>query len=180
MPAAARKMKPEELVGAAVIAALEDANGDMNKAADMLQIAVDQSPTLRSALLEPWVAQACREAIRRHLQDVRREVWTGTKSHTAGASKPEVMAEQRARVVQLAAGTLLMFPLPGGRRLGEATREEVGAAAEFYSRQSADMGTKARWLRLIGQSLPDGKRVSDVLSDRRLEELQLEATHASD
>jgi hypothetical protein len=42
------------------------------------------------------------------------------------------------------------------------------------------MGAKARWLRLVAQSLPEGKKASDVLSDQRLRELQSEAQNASE
>lgn len=173
----ARRMTPEELILAAAKAALEDASGDLNIATEMMVAAAGKSSALRNALLEPYLETACREAVRRQIQSIRREVWTASKGKRAGSSAPSAVVEQqqRARVVQLAAGTLMMFPLPGGKRLGEATREEVAAAAEFYAKQSADMGAKANWLRLIGQSLPEGKKVAEILTDRRLQELQAEA-----
>lgn len=179
--ASARRMTPEELIIAAAKAALDDANGDLNVATNMMVAAAKQSAPLKAALLEPYLKGACREVLRRQIQSVRREVWTRTARHAAGQSKPAAVVEQqqRSRVVQLAAGTLLMFPLPGGKRLGDATRDEINAAAEFYSKQASDMGAKSRWLQLIGQSVPEGKRVSDVLTDRRLAELQAEAASAS-
>lgn len=173
----ARPMSSEELILAAARAALDDAGGDLNEATSMMIAAAEQSPPLKRALLEPFLETACRAAVRREIQSVRREVWTGSKSNAAGQSRPAAVTaqQQQARVISLAAGTLSMFPLPGGKSLGRATREEVAAAAEFYAKQSADMGAKARWLRLISQSLPDGKTVADVLTDRRLHELQIEA-----
>lgn len=167
-------MSPAELVDAAAKAALDDAKGDLSGAAKMMEQAVRASSSLRTAVTDPLIAQACYDAVRRQIKWARREAWTGTK-HRGSQSTPEVIQAQQSRVVHLAAGTLAMFPLPGGKRLGEATREEIVAAADFYGRQASDMGAKARWLRLIGQSLPDGKRVSDVLTDKRLRELQAEA-----
>lgn len=158
--------------------ALGDANGNIDEAARMFEAAIRQSRSLRDQLTEPLIADACRVAVRKEVKDVRREVWTGSQSRAAGQSKPDAIKAQAGRVVQLAAGTLAMFPLPGGKRLGEASREEISTAAEFYGRQAADMGAKARWLRLIAQSVPDGKKVSDVLSDARLRELQAEASRA--
>jgi len=37
------------------------------------------------------------------------------------------------------------------------------------------MAAKARWLRLVLQSVPEGKTAGDVLTDERLRELQREA-----
>lgn len=149
--------------------ALGDAGGDVTNAAKMFEEAVRQSRTLRDQLTEPLISEACRAAVRGEVRQERRTVWTPPP-----AQKPDAKV-QADRVVHLAAGTLAMFPLPGGKRLGEATREEIATAADFYGRQAADMGAKARWLRLIAQSVPDGKRVGDVLTDKRLRELQEEA-----
>lgn len=154
--------------------ALEDAGGNVDKATEMFEAAVRQSRALRDQLTEPLIAEACRAAVRKEVREERRTVWVVP---TAKPAQVDVKA-QADRVVQLAAGTLAMFPLPGGKRLGEATREEISTAAEFYGRQAADMGAKARWLRLIAQSVPDGKKVGDVLSDARLRELQQEAARA--
>lgn len=154
--------------------ALDDANGNVDEAAKMFEVAVRQSMALRDQLTEPLIAEACRAAVRKEVREERRTVWVVP---TAKPAQVDVKA-QADRVVQLAAGTLAMFPLPGGQRLGEATREEISTAAEFYGRQAADMGVKARWLRLIAQSVPDGRKVGDVLSDARLRELQMEASRA--
>lgn len=172
-----RQDKPE-LVAAAVKKALEATGGDFERAVTLLEKRVRANARLRSELLEPFITQACRDAVRQEVRLVRREVWTGTRSGTP--PKPQVTPSPRpaksdSRVVYLAKGNLAMFPLPGGKPLGEATREEVADAAAFYSRQSADMGAKARWLSLIAQSLPAGRTVAEVLTDERLTELQAEA-----
>lgn len=174
-----KSVKAEDLVAEAARRALDDAEGDVKAATAMLELAVAEPGPLRDALLEPLIAQACSAAIGREIAWRRRGIWTGQKSRHAGKSTPQEIQRQTSRVVSLAAGTLLMFPLPGGKALGQATRTEIAAAAEFYGRQAADMGSKSRWLQLIAQSVPDGKTVSDVLSDKRLRELQREAQNES-
>lgn len=166
---AAVKTSTRDLVAEAAKQAFDQAGGDVRAATAAFERSVRSSRSLRDALTEPLISQACYDAIRRQCQGARKAVWNPpartekfTPSKVSGAF----------RVTQLAVGTLLMFPLPGGKKLGEATREEISAAADFYAAQSDDMATKARWLRLVAQSMPGVKKVGDVLTDDRLRELQ--------
>lgn len=178
-----RKTKYErDIVAEAAKRALDDASGDVREATAMLESAVRQSRQLRDHITEPLISGACYDAIRAQIHVRRRAIWNDPKvvdpiASEAGANVVPLAKRgpDAERVVKLAAGTLLMFPLPGGKQLGEATRAEISAAADFYGGQAADMTTKARWLRLVAQSVPDGKRVADVLTDKRLRELQAEA-----
>lgn len=150
--------------------ALQHTNGDVKAATAFLEDAVRKDFRLREALTEPLIAQACYDAIRKQSGAERRGVWK-----PPGEKIVKGPTQNSARVVKLAAGNLLMFPLPGGQKLGEATRADITKAADFYEKQSADMAGKARWLRLVAQSLTGKKSVSQVLSDERLRELQTEA-----
>lgn len=149
--------------------ALAESKGDPGKATEKLVARVRKDKALREAILDPLVEYACNQAVMREVRVNRGNVWV--------PPSPERLARMpdAERVRALANGTLLMFPLPGGKRLGEATREEVAEAARFYERQAGDMAHKARWLQLVAQSIPDGKTAGKVLSDERLRDLQTEA-----
>lgn len=177
MVARAQKMPANfDAVADAARTAMEAAKGDVAQAAAAMERAVRSDPKLRDALTDPLIAGACMDAVRRVVHEVRRTIWSGPSEPVIVSKAPVVdVAEQSARVAQLAAGTLMMFPLPGGKRLAEATREDVSKAAGFYDSQSRDMGVKARWLFLIAQSVPAGKTVAEALTDKRLRELQTEA-----
>lgn len=166
---------PELTIEEVARRAFADASGDVDEAVGMFERAIRQSQRLRDALTEPLITSACREAINALVRKNRHSAWTGAEPRAPVRSAPPTAEAQASRVVQLASGTLLMFPLPGGKRLSEATREDVTEAATFYGRQAADMGVKARWLRLIAQSLPADKTVGEAITDKRLRELQTEA-----
>jgi hypothetical protein len=165
---AAQKKEPD-YVAEAARRALDDAKGDVREATRMLETAVHQSRKLRDLLTEPLISNACYDAVRAQCRIERRSVWTPPLEKLV-PSKSGVTGSHR--VVHLATGTLLMFPLPGGKSLGQATRDDISKATEFYASQSKDMGHKARWLQLVAQSVPDGKTVGEVLTDKRLRELQ--------
>jgi len=154
-----------DYVSTAAREALEKAGGDTHNAAVILQETVSKRGGLYKALMDPLLTQACRDAIGLVVRTHRKSVW----KHRTDSSE---------RVVALAAGNLLSlmdFPLPGGKRLGDASRSEVSTAAEFYDRQAKDMAHKGRWLALIAQSVTDEQTVGQALDENRLSELQTEA-----
>lgn len=146
------------------------AKGDVALATKrMAQKALDDHAYLRRFLTET-VRAGCAEAIAKAQREQRGRLWNAT------APNPE---RARAQVIALAAGTirsLMDFPLPGGLRLGDAGRDDVQVAAVFYGKQAKDMAGKSRWLHLIAQSLPPQKKVAEVLSLKRLEELREEVS----
>jgi hypothetical protein len=174
--AVAKKATTIDPVAALAASSMDAAKGDVAKAAAAMEKAVRGDPVLREALTDPLIAGACMDAVRRIMREDRRTIWSGPSEPIVIGKVPQAdAAAQSARVAHLAAGNLLAFPLPGGKRLADATREDVSKAAGFYDSQARDMGVKARWLSLIAQSVPAGKTVAEALTDKRLRELQQEA-----
>lgn len=99
--------------------------------------------------------------------------------HRRAAVIASAERDRKGAVIALARGisaSLLDMPLAGGVRLGDATRDQVTEQADRYEAISSDTGRKARWLRLIAQSVPPGRIVSDVMDADRAAELLQEAT----
>lgn len=164
------KQRIEDPVALAAQEAMKEGGGDVQKASRLLEAAVRKNRDLRDALTDPLLANACYDAVRKVCIVERRAIWKPPVEKRVAS-----IVTGAKRVVQLAAGNLLTFPLPGGKKLGEATRAEISKAAEFYRSQSADMQSKAKWLQLVAQSIPEDKTAGDVLTDKRLRELQKEA-----
>ena len=171
MAQAALKDTDELTIPATARDALAAAAGDVVKATEIMLGRVLNDPTLYRPLMDPLVKSACYDAITSQCKQDRRAIW-----HAAQPSNET----QRGRILALANGTiatLMDFPLPGGMKLADARRDDVTAAAEFYGKQSKDMGTKAKWLQLIAQHVPAKKTVRQVMTDARLAELREEASH---
>jgi hypothetical protein len=75
---------------------------------------------------------------------------------------------------------LLDMPLAGGKKLRDAGRAEIMAQIERYEKQAGNMAHKARWLRLVLQSLPEGKLVGKVITEKRALELFEEARNGKE
>lgn len=166
---AAQKQQPDAEAGPSIPEVarecLEKAGGDVRAAVPVMLARVKANRELRDALTAPLLSNACYDAIAQECRVQRRHIWTAPNYAPGGNG---------ARVIALAT-SLLDFPLPGGKRLADATRAEVAHAAEFYVSQAADMNHKGRWLRLVAQSVRDDQRVADALDETRLAELQKEA-----
>lgn len=155
-----------DIVADAALAALEKSGGNQMEAAKALAARAKRVPEIKAALLEPLLEYACAQAVGVQIRRFRERVW----------NPPEAPANDRSAALQLMAAEMLSnFPLPGGMMLGDATRADIAKAAHFYETQAKDMAHKGRWLQLVGQGLPDGKRVRDVLSEDRLHELKNKA-----
>jgi hypothetical protein len=141
--------------------ALDASDGDTQKAIDALVSQLSADAGLLRLIIRDAVSDAVSYRVELQMRNKRRQILASTTS-TRGA------------VIALSSGlsmALLDFPLANGLKLREATRADVVAAADRYALVSKDMRHKAKWLQAIAQSIPDGKRVGDVMTDERAAEL---------
>lgn len=158
----AAKQKPDT-IAAHARAALDDAGGDVRQATALMVERIKKDAAAFEALTEPLIKEACYSQITMACRRERRAIWTAPNYDQGGNG---------ARVINLAHGNLLAFPLPGGKRLGQATKEDVAKAATFFDAQAEDMARKARWLLAIGDALADGQIVLDVFDDEGLRNIK--------
>ena len=158
-----------EGVSQAARRALDEADGDPTRAAEILEERVRADQDLWRRLTDQLIRAACTSYVRSEVAAERRRIW-----RNRAANPRNVIMDGKRRMERLAQENLMLFPLPGGMRLGEARRDEVSAAAGFYAGMTRDMAWKQRWLSLVAQSLPDDKAVGEVLTEERLRELQAE------
>lgn len=142
---------------------LGQAGGDVRSATELMVTRVASDWRLWEALTEDLISGACYDAIRKVCQQERRKVWLAPNYDAA---------QQGGRVVHLASGNLLMFPLPGGMYLRDAQRGDVENAAVFYDTQARNMASKAAWLGMIAERLDAHRTVGDVLSEDELRAMQ--------
>lgn len=143
----------------------ESAEGDVKKARATAIAAVKANAPLSNEI----VAEAVCRALDTFLEDKTRE-----RRRTIISAA----VDMRGGVIALANGltaSLLDFPLPGGLKLRDAKPDEVSPAIEYYEKMGADVTRKAKWLRLIVQSVPRDKKIGSVITDERAQELFQEA-----
>jgi hypothetical protein len=159
-----RKSKRERIVELAE-KCLADADGNALDATALMEEIVSDDASLFRELMMPLLRTACYDAVGSVIRSTRSQIWNAPNHDPGGRG---------ARVHALAAGNrLMMFQLPGGRYLGEATRAEVLVAATFYDRQAKDMTMKGRWLELVAKKMKDEHTpVAKCLTEDALAELR--------
>jgi hypothetical protein len=146
-------------------AALRKADGNTTTATATLTRRLLRSPAVLRTVIEAAVLDAVQYRVEAAMRTDRAQILRVT---TSG----------RGAVVALANGisrAILDMPLANGLRLRDALREQVIEQADRYAAIAEDTGHKARWLTLIGQSMPAKKTVGQVMTDERAAELYEEA-----
>lgn len=160
----------------AALDALEECGNDMKLATEALVSRVLSDPALFRVVMEPFVRDACAHAVRLCVKTQREASWRPGRGNLSVVRTED--AAGPARVAALVAGTvagLMDFPLPGGKRLADATKGEVETASWSYRAQADDMSIKGRWLALIAKKLSPNDVVRNVLTEDDLTSLRQEA-----
>ena len=171
MTAAAVNTESDRTIHNLAREALNECGGDTKLATQKLVAWLNSDKALMKNVVSHAIYEAARTAINQKMANARQRL----------ASAAERVLSGKDSVMALAGGiaaSLLDFPLAGGVKLATATREQVIEAADRYESTAIDAKHKSQWLRLIAQSVPEGKTVGDVLSDARALELWKEAESA--
>jgi hypothetical protein len=145
------------------------ARGDVKRAAKIMQRQVSNNRELLSQLSEEFIRFTCVEATGQIMRSERLKTWLPPNYDKGGNGH---------RITDLVTGNRAMmmdFPLPSGKRIGDAVASEVRDAAAFYGKQAKDMGHKARWLSLVADCVAKNKTVRESLTEKKLRELQQES-----
>lgn len=148
---------------------------------DLVRRALEQTDDLQSAARALLAMCRSRPALYRvlmaqHEYDAARAAVGRLASHNRRLilSRPADPAPANKRAMHLAQVTssaFLDFRLPGGRRLGQATAEQVREGAAFYIGRADDAYRKGTWLARIAKALPEGKTVAEQFADADLAQM---------
>lgn len=187
--AAKQEKDPEsqarEVRMAAVVQAWEFAESN-EQAVDALLDMMRKDSMLYAAVMTPHERPAAVELIGVGRRRDRKKTWqktavvmangapvekpaSGTKKDWVRPSAPD------SRVMSLVRATedlLMDMRLSNGKKLGAANHDEVLKEALAYSESARELGIKARFYSAVAERVPEGKVVSDVLSEEKLREIR--------
>lgn len=147
--------------------ALQECNGDRVAALQLLRGWINNDRQLYDHLIEPMIDDACAEALRK--------VDKNNRSALRAIVRTPNPDRGAAGIIALVAQTLHEFPLPGGKRLGDATPADVLDAVCYYREREGFMRREARWYELIHEAMQGGSCVEKVLSHDALARLRKRA-----
>lgn len=139
---------------------------DMPAAVEELYSMVTSDPVFMEYQLPNILKAWCRVQIGDHVGAIRLK---------ALSRAPVDLGGRGHRLRAAIANSIFDFPLPGGKRLGDAYASEIVVGAEAYEATAGDALLKARWLRLVAERLPADKTAEAVLPLAEVERLFEEA-----
>ena len=147
-------------------------DGDLARAAAAMARILAGRAALRRRFYEVGVEHLREALLGEAMRADRRAIWQA-QEHDLESSNARVGALSRAT-----ARALMDYPLWGGRRLGDATREEILESATQYQQQGRHMIASARWQLAIAKLLKPKQIAGKVLTESTLARLHKEIVHA--
>jgi hypothetical protein len=115
------------------------------------------------------------------VNDQIRDAAHRTRFRAETSGEPRSVAEGDVLVGRRVAETMLDWPLPGGKRLGDAVLGDVSAAKKFYLEQARGNSVKAQFLSLVEKAIEKTPRtpVGKVLTAAELKQAYRRAEKGS-
>jgi hypothetical protein len=146
--------------------ALDDAGGDMSLAVEMLSERLLADRTLCNSMLPQlvhcWASDAIRDLLQKQRRSVIRAIDGSGSSAAFGAALGQAMRNEATRLMDM--------PIFGGKRLADATPEELRESARRYDLVATDARRKARFHQLVADAAAkkgDGP-IGKTLTERTL------------
>jgi hypothetical protein len=157
-----------------VAQALRKFGGDRRKAEDHIFNTLRDDPHLMREMIRSAIFHGINETARKAQAGDRSSIFASVQKQPPVKTAEQHRADAQA-TIRVITRSLLDYPLRDGTKLKDATREAIVADAKHLEAQANTMSQRAKWLQLIAQSVGDGKRCGDVVSEDRARELLEEA-----
>lgn len=140
----------------------------------------DRSKALREALIWLGIKTAFSQQVRVLRARIRNDAWAPSDVNQTGISTPRDAGNVhkfRTRVkiqAKVAEIRYLAYPLPtaGNKPLGDATGQEIQAAANWYRDQGNSNLFEGRWLAAVARIVPEKVRAKTVITETQLADLR--------
>lgn len=173
--AAARQPEAREFNIAEFCREAFERTGDMDKTTDLLAEAVRTDPQFVANKLPAILRKWCAAQVSMHVITLNRAAIFRPYSDNPPAAANNGAERDGARLRAVIDNHLMNYPLPGGKRLRDATGSEARAAATMYLDKSRDMGRKGQWLARVADKVGENSIVGKVLSESDLARLAEES-----
>jgi hypothetical protein len=148
---------------------LKAADGDWGEAKKLFMEEINSDLHLRDELFAPMIDRAVHDAIRQACRKIRSEF--KHRPYTGDVSGLVAMAHQHAQ-------DWLGYPLVGGKKLGDASHNDLIEEASRHDSFARENAVMALMFKRIAGMMDGAARVRDVLSNEAIAEIDQQMRHA--
>lgn len=159
----------EETPGAVASDCLEQSNGDPKKASQLMRERLDSSDNLRDAVTRPLIDGAIWTLITKAMRQTRSNYFKQTNNERQGLAVVRTGGTKGIEAVS--ARNWYDYPLAGGLKLGDATKNDVNEQITIHLREVETNRQRAEFFKRIVDRIPDGKKVREVLTNDQIQEM---------
>ena len=147
-------------------AALDKFNGKIDPAVSYLRSQIINDPVLLESVLLEAIEVAVEDCVRAEHRHDRETIVKVAWDRSILVDSSKRMA---ARVLADVRYTLLNFPLDGGLKLKDATKDQIQRTADRYQGTATDADFKFRFLAAVAKPMKVGQKAIDVYDDDKLQ-----------
>lgn len=141
--------------------AMDQAGNDVLKATEILEQQAAGDIEVWKTLTEGLLRTACYDACRRICISERQAIWF-SPGYDAGGKGDRIKEHSKS---------IMDWPLPGGKALRHANKQDLIDAAEFYKKQADQMASIAQWLNAIAAKVKN-RTVEKCLTEAQIRALR--------
>lgn len=162
-----------------VASVLRSCDGDMLAAIVEIKAMAAEDAELHDYLMDKGIKFALRSVNR----DSRRHIWnessTTDRYVDADRTPSNLVVPQMNEGVELMVMSVFDYPLPGGKKLGDATKTDLLDSSQSLMKQGKTLLERGRWMSMLADRVPFGKTVADSLNESDVRRLMDEAKAAA-
>lgn len=147
--------------------ALDDAGGDPEKAVELLTDRILEQPDIIQAHVRDWARAWAHGKVHDLLSTKRASIILAVSNNSGNFANSLAVAMKNER------DRMMDMPLFGGKRLADATPEEVRESSRRYSALASDTARKARWQSMVADAAEakGGGIIGKALTEKALTQL---------
>ena len=174
-----KKRKVEKTLNLVQLAsvAFEKCDGDVEDAVQYVIKEINSAPSKYESAIDEAILAGVTSVVSLQMRRRRAEIFYSTPkapppAKDVNVAKARVDIAKAAREMPMHKEMVLDFPLAGGLKLRDATKEQVLEAAARYRSQASDHTKKAKWLESIAALVKPNRLVGDCVDEKTAEKLR--------
>lgn len=162
---------------------LRSCDGDLQVSAVEVRAMLAEDDELRDYVIDAGITvllQRVQKSVRARIWENEHKLSSSVGDYVETDRTPSnVVVPQMNAGIELVVMSVFDYPLPGGKKLGEATKADLLNSSQISIKQGKTLIERGRWMGMLADRVPFGKTVAESLNESDVQRLMDEAKAAA-